>query len=76
MSAAKVIAQNLTAQEFYQDLVELYECSYKPCYGFQLCKKTKCTSIYALHGYKFKNDDWTKLFENFCWYKGEKTDIS
>ena len=33
-------------------------------------------SIYAIHGYKFKDDKWVKIFSRFSWYKPKSSFVS
>ena len=77
----KKLIPKLTAEEFYKDVVVFtYERAFTE---FQ--PKTKVASvyaqflinsIYALHGYKFKNEKWTNIFSRFSWYKPETSSIS
>ena len=77
----KELIPELTAEKFYKDVVVFtYERAFTE---FQ--PKTKVASvyaqflinsIYALHGYKFKNQKWTDIFSRFSWYNPETSSIS
>lgn len=77
----KELIPKLTAEEFYKDIVVFtYERAFTE---FQPKTKVAFTyaqflinSIYALHGYKFKNEKWTNIFSRFSWYKPETSSIS
>ena len=77
----KKLIPKLTAEEFYKDIVVFtYERAFTE---FQPKTKVASTyaqflinSIYALHGYKFKNEKWTNIFSRFSWYKPETSSIS
>ena len=77
----KELIPELTAEEFYKDVVVFtYERAFTE---FQPKTKVASTyaqflinSIYALHGYKFKNEKWANIFSRFSWYKPVNSIIS
>ncbi|MBO4638307.1 MAG: DUF4424 family protein [Treponema sp.] len=67
-------------KEFYEWVKELYDTGFTE---FQPKSKDAgvfaqllINSIYAMHGYEFKNEKWTKIFSNFSWYKPVTSSIS
>lgn len=67
-------------EKFYAWVRKLYESGFTE---FQ--PKTKVAgvyaqllinSIYAIHGYKFKNESWTQKFSKFDWYEPTTSEIS
>lgn len=67
-------------EKFYAWVRKLYESGFT-----ELQPKTKVAgvyaqllinSIYAIHGYKFKNESWTQKFSKFAWYEPTTSEIS
>lgn len=67
-------------EKFYVWVRKLYESGFT-----ELQPKTKVAgvyaqllinSIYAIHGYKFKNESWTQKFSKFDWYEPTTSEIS
>lgn len=75
------VIPKMSAKEFYDDIVVF---TYKSAFTeFQPKTKVAATyaqflinSIYAIHGYKFKDDKWTKIFSRFSWYKPKSSSVS
>lgn len=75
------VIPKMSAKEFYDDIVVFtYESAFTE---FQPKTKVAATyaqflinSIYALHGYKFKDEKWTNIFSRFSWYKPATSSIS
>ena len=80
-SAVKKVYEDLSdKKEFYEWVKELYDTGFTE---FQPKSKEASifaqfliNSIYAMHGYEFKSEKWTKLFSNFSWYKPTTSSIS
>lgn len=62
--------QDCDSIEMTDEVVEIWESKVKVTFHFKNC------SSYAMHGYEFKSEKWTKLFSNFLWYKPTTSSIS
>lgn len=80
MTPYEDFVKTFSKEDFTKEIVEIYEGSF-----VRTQKKTEISkiyaqylinSIYALHGYKFKNQKWTDMFSQFSWYKPETSSIS
>ena len=75
----KKIAET-TREEMNQIIADVYKraFSYSPKITQQssIIAQFLINSIYALHGYQFKNKKWTDMFSKFSWYKPETSSVS
>ena len=67
-------------EDFTKEIVEIYEGSFvrtqKKTEVSKIYAQYLINSIYALHGYKFKNQKWADMFSQFSWYKPETSSVS
>lgn len=69
-----------TREEMNQIIADVYKRAFthspKITQQSSIIAQFLINSIYALHGYQFKNNKWTDMFSKFSWYKPETSSVS